>query len=94
MANKFPVKVLAVKYKNEILQVDGIKDTTDVILFSFEDAVIDAVKEDEETLKALTEKFQYVVDTSYLGETEIYHFVGTYGNLTIYTSMVEVEIKE
>lgn len=90
----FDVLILVVKYKGEILQVDGIKDTSDSMLLSFEDSVVDAIKEDKATLQELRRTFEYVPETSYLGETEIYHYAGVYGDLEIYTTKMKISTEQ
>lgn len=88
------ISVLVVVYNNDILQAVGFSDVSDSMLLHFNQEVMDAIKDDKATKEIIKGAFIHssiLEGSTYVAETEIYHLLGSYGNLHIYTTVIDVD---
>jgi hypothetical protein len=93
------VNVVVIRYKGKVQHVQGIEESSSNIMMSLPEHTTEAVLKDEETLKHLPPHFARNLSGhqpgawGYMGESEAYHFAGTYGNLSISVEQCKVEVK-
>jgi len=87
------IKVLIVKYKDEIIQAIGVQDESSMVLIEIPSDDGDEIKKDKNTMNSLTKYMKTNLQQSkgYIGEGDAIYFLGNYGSLSI--SIEDVKIK-
>lgn len=78
------INALIIRYKKDIIHAIGVQDDTSMVNIEIDEDILDIIKSDKETLKALPVYIRTNIQQSktYVGEGDVIYFLGDFGHLS------------